>query len=397
MSPSSANPKFGGCESDKWLQRSSIVRFRSGSCGRAGRRGWVSRPPWRAPTGNAGRARRGTNGRPRRRPGRRRRAGARARAACATRRSRRPCRGRRGRGPGLRGGGGPGRTLRSALEVLARALDPAEALVGPHRVFGRDLTGRHVGVDHANAVQRLLLGDLLLVALIGEAVLGPGGGEVLADLVGAQGPVGAHGDVLRSPQRPVLALRGPDHQVELRLRGRQRRLALAGTLGGEQRIAADDEPLARVEVGRGDLGEVPFVEDRQLQVASGGQLADLRGSERGNPPRPRRPEVLADAGVGQQPPVADRTMRDSEKRRRSFSTRAATAPGPRWQHRGSVVDGQFLVRRVQVRLAAAGLTDRGLLVVRDHEFGHPAPDSYIRTCDIVQSGRDRLRVTSTKM
>ena len=49
-------------------------------------------------------------------------------------------------------------------------------------------------------------------------------------------------------------------------------------------------------------------------------------------------------------------------------------PGPRRQHRGSVVGGQFLVRRVQVRLVAAGLVDRRLLVVRDHEFRHPAPE-----------------------
>ena len=32
--------------------------------------------------------------------------------------------------------------------------------------------------------------------------------------------------------------------------------------------------------------------------------------------------------------------------------------GPRRQHGGSVVGGQFLVRRVQVRLVAAGLADR---------------------------------------
>ena len=35
--------------------------------------------------------------------------------------------------------------------------------------------------------------------------------------------------------------------------------------------------------------------------------------------------------------------------------------------------GQFLVRRVQIRLVAARLAHPGLLVVRDHEFGHPAP------------------------
>ena len=70
--------------------------------------------------------------------------------------------------------------------------------------------------------------------------------------------------------------------------------------------------------------------------------------------------------------------------------------GPRRQHRGAIVSGQVLVRGVQVRLVAAGLARPGLLVVRDHELRYPA-DSNIRTCDIVQSGSDRLQVTSTKV
>ena len=146
------------------------------------------------------------------------------------------------------------------LEAPEGTLDPAEALIGPDRVFGPELLGGHVGADDVDAVQRRLCGDLLLVTLPREAVLARGGGEVLADLVRAQGPVGAHGDVLLAPQRPVLALRGPDDQVELGLRGRQQRLALAGPLGGQQRVAADDEPLARVEFRRRDLRQVPLVE-----------------------------------------------------------------------------------------------------------------------------------------
>ena len=48
--------------------------------------------------------------------------------------------------------------------------------------------------------------------------------------------------------------------------------------------------------------------------------------------------------------------------------------GPHRQHGGSVVGGQFLVGRVQHRFVAAGLVDRRLLVVRDHELGHSAPE-----------------------
>ena len=72
-------------------------------------------------------------------------------------------------------------------------------------------------------------------------------------------------------------------------------------------------------------------------------------------------------------------------------------PGSEAEHEGAVVRGQFLVRRVQVRLVAAGLTDRSLLVVRIKSSGTPPQNSNILTCDIVQSGSDRLRVTSTKV
>ncbi len=191
------------------------------------------------------------------------------------------------------------------LEAAEGALDPAEALVGPDRLLGRDLVGEHVGADHVDAVEGRLLGDARLVALVGETVVGHGSREVFADLVGAQGPVGVHGDALRALKRPVLALRGPDDQIELGLRGRQQRLALAGPLGGQQRVAADHQPLARVEFRCGDLDQIPLVEDRQLQVAAGRKLADRRSPQPGDPPQSRRPEILADAGVGQHPPVSD--------------------------------------------------------------------------------------------
>ena len=86
------------------------------------------------------------------------------------------------------------------------------------------------------------------------------------------------------------------------------------------------------------------------------------------------------AGAGSSRPstTAPRTSSAATLRRRATAgrrwSRSARACGPCRQHGGSVVGGQFLVRRVQVRLVAAGLADRGLFVVRDHEFGHPAPE-----------------------
>ena len=114
----------------------------------------------------------------------------------------------------------------------------------------------------------------------------------------------------RPPQCPVLARRGPHHQVEPSLRGRQQRLALAGPLGGQQRVAADDEPLARMELRRRP------------------PLADPRGPERGDPPQSRRSRGPPGSGrrsAAPGPPTS--TTRDSEKRAASFSTREATAPG----------------------------------------------------------------------
>ena len=57
--------------------------------------------------------------------------------------------------------------------------------------------------------------------------------------------------------------------------GGEQLLALAGALGGDERVAADDQALVRVVVG-GDLGQVLLVEERELQVAVFHQLLHLR-------------------------------------------------------------------------------------------------------------------------
>ena len=76
-------------------------------------------------------------------------------------------------------------------------------------------------------------------------------------------------------------------------------------LSGEQRIAADDQPLAG-KLLAGNLGEVAFVEQRWRDGSGGDQLADGRRAQRRDPAQPVDVgEVLADAGRGQHPAVTD--------------------------------------------------------------------------------------------
>ena len=91
-----------------------------------------------------------------------------------------------------------------------------------------------------------------------------------------------------------------------------RSCALAGAVGGQDRVAAGDQPLAGEVIG-GDLGEVLLIEEAELERAVvGHQLADGGGAQRGDPPvgvRPLRPVFLLvqglDPGAGDHAPVAD--------------------------------------------------------------------------------------------
>ena len=68
------------------------------------------------------------------------------------------------------------------------------------------------------------------------------------------------------------------------LGGGEQVVAFAGAFGGQQWVAAGDQPLAG-EVGVGDLGKVLGVEQAHLQrPVVGGQGGDLRGAQRGDPP-----------------------------------------------------------------------------------------------------------------
>ena len=84
----------------------------------------------------------------------------------------------------------------------------------------------------------------------------------------------------------------------------QQLLPLALPLGGQQGIAAHDQPFAG-KLLAGDLGEVPLVEQRRRHRAGGQQFADHRRAQRGDPAQAVHARlVLADARRGQHAPVA---------------------------------------------------------------------------------------------
>ncbi len=107
---------------------------------------------------------------------------------------------------------------------------------------------------------------------------------MLGDLEAVDDPAGPLADqagrlVVQAPARVV------DRRLHLRqllLGGGEQRLALAGALVGDLRVAADDQPLARIGVG-GDLGQIRLVEQRQLQLAALDQRPHLRRPQRRDP------------------------------------------------------------------------------------------------------------------
>ena len=142
---------------------------------------------------------------------------------------------------------------------LQRALDTAKALlclfellIGAHdpgrgELLGVDLTG----ADHIDPVKLCLLGNLLLLALIGESVIGDVHLEVLFDLVVIPHRTDRQADLSLTLQRARL---DPALDLTQLLLGALKQLgALAGALAGDQRIAADDQPLAGIQLLAGDL------------------------------------------------------------------------------------------------------------------------------------------------
>jgi hypothetical protein len=87
-------------------------------------------------------------------------------------------------------------------------------------------------------------------------------------------------DGCRTSERPACAAHPRLDREQVAFGGGEQLAALAGTLRGQRRLAANDQALAGV-VGAGDLGKVALVKQRQLQRAVlGGE-----GLDRGRPQR----------------------------------------------------------------------------------------------------------------
>ena len=128
------------------------------------------------------------------------------------------------------------------------------------------------------------------VQVFGHLVLVDHFADFEADLVGA-------GEAARGDG-------GQDRCQEL-FGGGEQFAAFAGAFGGQEWVAAADEPLAGV-VGVGDLGEVLIIEQAHLQrPVVGGQGGDGRGAQRGQPAEPAEVFESGDAGGGDHAAVPD--------------------------------------------------------------------------------------------
>ena len=158
------------------------------------------------------------------------------------------------------------------------------------------------GADDVDAVQGGLGVDLCLVAAPADGRLPDVEGEVLADLVLAQRPVGLDADLVGVAEPPGIDLAFDLGQEGLG--GGQQVLALASALLGQQRVAAGHQPLPGV-VRAGDLDQVLLVEQAKLQRAAVlGQLLDGGGAQRSDPSHAGGGAQVTDPRRGDHPPVA---------------------------------------------------------------------------------------------
>ncbi len=73
----------------------------------------------------------------------------------------------------------------------------------------------------------------------------------------------SHCDLIRARESSGLARRRGDDLLEFALGGRQKLLALSRPIGSQERIATDDQSLARI-VLRSDFCEIDFIEQGPL-------------------------------------------------------------------------------------------------------------------------------------
>lgn len=171
-----------------------------------------------------------------------------------------------------------GRNLEvDGLDAADGALDLGQAFVGPHAGVVIEGFGGKAGADHIDAVKARLGGDVVVLAREGEVGVRDGEREVLGHLVFADDGADLEADLGLAAERLPGATHGVADGGEVALGCGEQVLALAPPGSGEIGIAADDEALARIVVGR-DAGEIALVEQRELEGAGIEQGADLRGA-----------------------------------------------------------------------------------------------------------------------
>ncbi len=155
------------------------------------------------------------------------------------------------------------------LEAAEGALHRGQALVGEHGGGRSQRVGRHRGAQdprvrlrrpegRLEAVERRLLGERGLITREAQVLVGDGEAEVLGHLAPAQHGADPKRDRVLARERAAGTPGGGPDFGQILLGRRQQRLARAAPLGGEVRVAADDQALARI-VGRGDLGQIPLM------------------------------------------------------------------------------------------------------------------------------------------
>ena len=134
------------------------------------------------------------------------------------------------------------------LDRADRVLHPAEGFVGSDCGDVVERGGRQAGAHGVEAVERRFSSDLHGPAREGEGRIGDLEGEVLGHFVPADHGADRKADLRLARERRALAPHRRRDAREIALGRGQQILALAGALGGESVIAADDQALAR-EVG----------------------------------------------------------------------------------------------------------------------------------------------------
>jgi hypothetical protein len=186
------------------------------------------------------------------------------------------------------------------LERSEGPLDPREELVRADHRGGVEALRGHARAQDVEAVERRLGGDRVGPPAEREVIVADVELEVLGHLVAVDDPPDRNADPGRTAQGPRLD--PGDHLPEGRLGRREEIDPLARPLGREGRVAAHDEALTG-ELGVLDLGEVPLVEQPELQAAAFGKSPD-RGTAQGADPVEADGTQRLDPGGGEHPPVA---------------------------------------------------------------------------------------------